>query len=369
MPKMRTTVILTIFECFCPTSIIAFPKSGSHNGRSKTAPLPACWSSIATASDGRTACSATSPSSSIPATAWFLNDSKVFPSRLYGRRAGVRALPVDKKNPAREEHLTGTVEVFLVRPRAGDPKLWQALVHPGRKMHLGERVRFRRRARGRGRRARGYGERTLRFDYGGDLIAKFSEIGHVPLPPYIKRPDEPLDRERYQTVFASHPGSVAAPTAGLHFTPEILGRARVAGAEVAYVTLHVGLGTFQPIRAEQVEAHQIHSELFEITEENARKMREATRLVAVGTTSVRTVESAARRGGLGACSGETGIYIYPGFEFRATGAMLTNFHLPKSSLLLLVCALAGKDFVLAAYRHAVESRYHFYSYGDCMLIV
>ncbi len=304
-----------------------------------------------------------------PGDCLVLNDSKVFPSRLYGRRAGVRALPVGKKNPARKEHLTGTVEVFLLRPQGGDPKLWQALVHPGRKMHLGERVRFDGGLEAEVVARGSYGERTLRFDYGGDLIAKFGEIGHVPLPPYIKRPDEPLDRERYQTVFASHPGSVAAPTAGLHFTPEILDRSRAAGAEVAYVTLHVGLGTFQPIRAEQVEAHQIHSEFFEITEENARKMREAARLIAVGTTSVRTVESAVRRGGLTASSGETDIYIYPGFEFRATGAMLTNFHLPKSSLLLLVCALAGKDFVLAAYRHAVESGYRFYSYGDCMLIL
>jgi S-adenosylmethionine:tRNA ribosyltransferase-isomerase len=298
-----------------------------------------------------------------------LNDSKVFPSRLYGRRAGVRALPVGKKNPARKGHLTGIVEAFLLRPQGGDPKLWQALVHPGRKMHLGERVRFDGGIEAEVVARGSYGERTLRFDYGGDLIAKFGEIGHVPLPPYIKRPDEPLDRERYQTVFASRPGSVAAPTAGLHFTPEILDRSRAAGAEVAYVTLHVGLGTFQPIRAQQVEAHPMHSEFFEITEENARKMREATRLIAVGTTSVRTVESAARHGGLTASSGETGIYIYPGFEFRATGAMLTNFHLPKSSLLLLVSALAGKDFVLAAYRHAVESGYRFYSYGDCMLIL
>ena len=185
------------------------------------------------------------------------------------------------------------------------------------------------------------------------------------MPPYIRRPDEPLDRERYQTVFASHPGSVAAPTAGLHFTPEILDQCRAAGAEIAHVTLHVGLGTFQPIREEQVEAHRLHSEYYEIAAEDARRMRDASRLVAVGTTSVRTIESAAR----GPARGETDIYIYPGFEFRATGAMLTNFHLPRSSLLLLVSALAGRDFVLAAYRHAVESRYRFYSYGDCMLIV
>jgi S-adenosylmethionine:tRNA ribosyltransferase-isomerase len=298
-----------------------------------------------------------------------LNDSKVFRSRLYGHRAGVRALPVGKKNPARKEHLTGTVEVFLVRPHAENPKLWQALVHPGRKMHIGERVRFdggleaEITARGE------YGERTLRFEYDGDLIERFNEIGHVPLPRYIKRADEPLDRERYQTVFASQSGSVAAPTAGLHFTPDILERSRAAGAEVARVTLHVGLGTFQPVRTEQVEAHHIHSEYFEITGDNALKIREASRRVAVGTTSVRTIESAARRGEIGATAGDTDLYIFPGFEFRATGAMLTNFHLPRSSLLLLVCAFGGAEFVLEAYRHAVECRYRFYSYGDCMLIL
>jgi len=304
-----------------------------------------------------------------PGDCLVLNDSKVFPSRLYGHRAGVRALPVGKKNPARAEHLTGTVEVFLVRAHAEDPKLWQALVHPGRKMHIGERVRF---AEGLEAEitARGaYGERTLRFHCEGDLFESFERIGHVPLPPYIRRPDDALDRERYQTVFAAHPGSVAAPTAGLHFTPEVLACSRAAGAEVAHVTLHVGLGTFQPIRTERVEEHQIHSERFEIAEENARRMRDAVRRVAVGTTSVRTIESAARGGSIGAGSGDTAIYIYPGFEFRATGAMLTNFHLPRSSLLLLVAAFAGREFTLAAYHHAVESGYRFYSYGDCMLIL
>jgi len=299
-----------------------------------------------------------------------LNDSKVFPSRLYGRRAGVRALRVGKKNPARRRHLTGTVEVFLLRPQAGDPKLWQALVHPGRKMRAGERVRFdgglEAEVVGHGL----WGERTLRFDCEGDLLEKFNQIGHVPLPPYIRRPDEPLDRERYQTVFAAHPGSVAAPTAGLHFTAEILEQCRTAGAEIAQVTLHVGLGTFQPIRTPRVEEHRLHPELFEITESNALKLRAASRLVAVGTTSARTIESAVRSPqGLSAWRGETDLYIYPGFEFLATGALLTNFHLPRSSLLLLVCAFAGKDFTLGAYRHAVESRYRFYSYGDCMLIL
>lgn len=298
-----------------------------------------------------------------------VNDSKVFRSRLYGHRAGARALPVGKKNPARKQHLTGTVEVFLLRPHADNPRLWQALVHPGRKMQVGERVRFEGLEAEIVARA-AWGERTLRFDYQGDLMEKFNQIGHVPLPPYIKRSDEPLDRERYQTVFAAQPGSVAAPTAGLHFTSETLEACRAAGADVARVTLHVGLGTFQPIRAERIEDHRIHSEFFEITEENAGRMRAASRLVAVGTTSVRALETAALPPeGITASRGETGLYIYPGFPFRAAGALLTNFHLPRSSLLLLVCAFAGADFVLAAYRHAVESRYRFYSYGDCMLIL
>jgi S-adenosylmethionine:tRNA ribosyltransferase-isomerase len=305
-----------------------------------------------------------------PGDCLVLNDSKVFPARLYGHRAGVRALPVGKKNPARHEHLAGVAEIFLVRPQPGDSRTWQALVHPGRKLPVGERVRFdddfeaEITARG------AYGERTLRFDYDGDLYEKFNRIGHTPLPPYIKRDDQPLDRERYQTVFAARPGSVAAPTAGLHFTNEVLGACREAGADIARVTLHVGLGTFQPVRTERIEEHRLHSERFEIDAENAARMRGATRLVAVGTTAVRTMESVAAAGdGLSAASGDTDIFIYPGFPFRATGALVTNFHLPRSSLLMLVCAFAGTEFVLAAYRHAVEAGYRFYSYGDCMLVI
>ncbi|MGE5567955.1 MAG: tRNA preQ1(34) S-adenosylmethionine ribosyltransferase-isomerase QueA [Rhodospirillales bacterium] len=304
-----------------------------------------------------------------PGDCLVLNDSKVFPARLFGRRAGVHALPIGKKNPARKEYLKGRVEVFLVRPAADDPKTWLALVHPGRKMRVGERIEFdeglRAEITGRGT----FGERTLRFDYPGDLLEKFERIGHVPLPPYIKRADEAADRARYQTVFASNPGSVAAPTAGLHFTPEILEQCRAAGAEIAYVTLHVGLGTFQPVRTERVEEHRLHPEFFAITEENAARLRAARRVVAVGTTSVRTIESAVRGAGLIASSGETSLYIYPGFEFRVAGALLTNFHLPRSSLLLLVCAFAGRDLILDAYRHAIASGYRFYSYGDCMLIL
>jgi S-adenosylmethionine:tRNA ribosyltransferase-isomerase len=298
-----------------------------------------------------------------------LNDTRVFPSRLYGRRAGIRALRVGKKNPARKQHLRGRVEVFLLHPSREDPYVWEALVRPGRKVYIGERVRFDQELEAEVMARGEFGQRTVRFRYDGDLYEKFNQIGHVPLPPYIKRPDEPPDRERYQTVFARHTGSVAAPTAGLHFTSEVLGECRAAGAEIAYLTLHVGLGTFQPIHSPTIEEHRMHPEHFAITEENASRMRAARRLLAVGTTSVRTLESAMLAGGLTVSSAETALYIYPGFRFRATGALLTNFHLPRSSLLVLVCAFAGRELVLEAYRHAVAARYRFYSYGDCMLVL
>ncbi len=304
-----------------------------------------------------------------PGDCLVLNNSKVFPSRLFGRRAGVRALPVGRNNPKRWQNLTGKAEVFLLHPMKGDSKAWLALVHPGRKMHVGELICF---AEGMQAEivARGkYGERTVRFSCEGDIYGWLDKVGHVPLPPYIKRPDTAEDRARYQTVFAKEAGSVAAPTAGLHFTPEMLERCRSAGAEIADVTLHVGLGTFQPIHTEEVERHTMHQELFSISRENSEKMGSAKRLVAVGTTAVRTLETAMAHGGIAELSGETGLFIFPGFEFKATGALLTNFHLPRSSLLLLVCAFAGKKFALDAYRHAVEANYRFYSYGDCMLIV
>jgi S-adenosylmethionine:tRNA ribosyltransferase-isomerase len=295
-----------------------------------------------------------------------LNDSKVFPSRLYGHRAGVHALPVGEGNAKRRENLSGKVEVLLLRPVSADAKEWQALVRPGRKMRTGERVWFDGALEAEITSRGEFGERTLRFLTDGDVYEALEQIGHVPLPPYIKRTDTPADRERYQTVFAREKGSVAAPTAGLHFTPEVLERCRAAGAGIAYVTLHVGLGTFQPIHSEQIEQARLHAESYSITEENAARMDAARRLVAVGTTSVRTIESAAHTGVRG---GETDLFIYPGFRFERTGAMLTNFHLPRTSLLLLVSAFAGRELVLAAYRHAVEKSYRFYSYGDCMLIL
>jgi S-adenosylmethionine:tRNA ribosyltransferase-isomerase len=304
-----------------------------------------------------------------PGDCLVLNDSRVIPARLYGQRAGTRSLPVGKGNPKLHENLSGKVEVLLLRPLAAGAREWTALVRPGRKMRTGEIVRFNSEleaeiiARGE------FGERTLRFHGTDDVYAALEKIGHIPLPPYIKRPDEVTDRERYQTVFARAKGSVAAPTAGLHFTEEVLEACHERGADIAKVTLHVGLGTFQPLRAEQVEQARLHTEAYSITAENAARMRAAKRLVAVGTTSVRTIESALREGEFQECSGETDIFIYPGYRFRGAGAMVSNFHLPRTSLILLVAAFAGTELALAAYRHAVEARYRFYSYGDCMLIV
>jgi len=301
-----------------------------------------------------------------PGDCLVLNDSRVFPARLFGRRAGVHALPIGRGNPKRNQYLSGEMEVFLLRAVSPDGRDWQALVRPGRKLPVGERIRFADGLEGEIVARGEFGERTVRFYGPSDLFAEFEKIGHVPLPPYIKRPDTAADRERYQTVFARERGSVAAPTAGLHFTPGILDACRQRGAAMATVTLHVGLGTFQPLHAERVEEGRLHSERYAITEENAARLRAAARRVAVGTTSVRTIETAWHRGEL---SGETDIFIYPGYRFQAAGAMLTNFHLPRTSLLLLVCAFAGTDLALAAYRHAVREKYRFYSYGDCMLVV
>ncbi|MBK5295041.1 MAG: tRNA preQ1(34) S-adenosylmethionine ribosyltransferase-isomerase QueA [Acidobacteriia bacterium] len=288
-----------------------------------------------------------------PGDCLVLNDTRVFPARLLGHRKG----------------FTGKVEVFLVRPLEKDSSTWLALVRPGRKMRTGERLEL-----GEGLEAvilgrNEFGERIVRLQCGGDLYAKLDQVGHVPLPPYLHRDDTPEDRERYQTVYAGERGSVAAPTAGLHFTPQVLEACRAAGASLAKVTLHVGLGTFQPIHTTVIEDVKLHSEWFSISPEAAEIMRAAKRLCAVGTTAVRTIETAMRRGGLRAMEADTDLFISPGFNFQATGAMLTNFHLPQSSLLVLVCALAGRELVLSAYRHAVENEYRFYSYGDCMLIV
>lgn len=307
-----------------------------------------------------------------------LNNVRVIPARLFGRRLGVFSDAPSRAS--RREHLSGTVEVFLARQIG--PDVWEALVRPGRKMKTGERVVF-----GEGQLegeiiARGeFGLRTVRFtsrDPAG-VTAEIERLGHVPLPPYIDRADESVDRERYQTVFATKPGAVAAPTAGLHFTREILSAIRARGVEICELTLDVGLGTFQPIHGETLEGHVMHAESYEISERVAQQIQAAHSalrpILAVGTTVVRALEDAALRAAkAGAdalvCPGkaEARLFIVPGFSFRAVHALLTNFHLPKSTLLALVCAFAGRERTLAAYRHAVQARYRFYSYGDCMLI-
>ena len=297
-----------------------------------------------------------------------LNESRVIPARLYARRT----LRRERETP------TGRIEVLLTEP-AGKNR-WRALVRPGRKVAIGERLVF----PGAGGATvleaevleRGlYGERLLRFEPVEDFFTVVEQIGHMPLPPYIHRPDEDADRERYQTVFARERGSVAAPTAGLHFTAEMLGALSAKGVEVARVSLHVGLGTFAPLRVERVREVRLHREHYSIglgaAEAINRARAEGRRIVAVGTTVVRTLESAAlaAKGGPGEPhTGATDIFISPGFEFRLVGALLTNFHLPQSSLLMLVCAFAGRERVLAAYRHAVEAGYRFFSYGDCMFL-
>ena len=310
------------------------------------------------------------------------NNTKVLPARLFGHRSGSRAQPVSAQNPAAGEFLRGRVEVLLTKQLSADPMEWEALVHPGRKLGVGERIYFGAEASENSHElaaeivARGmFGERHLRFDPVDDFFGVLQRIGHVPLPPYIDRPDTPADREQYQTVYAKPLGSVAAPTAGLHFTPEILDRIRQREIEIAEITLHVGLGTFQPVREEVVEEHKLHREWYEISEDAAERIQVARdagrRVVAVGTTTVRTLEFAAQQNAdsrIEAQSGEADIFIYPGFEFRVVGAMLTNFHLPKSTLLMLVAAFAGRERILRAYEHAVRERYRFYSYGDCMFV-
>jgi S-adenosylmethionine:tRNA ribosyltransferase-isomerase len=319
-----------------------------------------------------------------------LNDSRVIPARLYARRAG---LATQEKSPAP----SGLVEVLLTARLVGQNE-WSALVKPAKKVQVGETLVFtaqdsdevllRAAVVGAGE----FGERTLRFDAVKDFHAVLERIGHLPLPPYIHRvkdaPDRDEDRERYQTVYsqplmsASERGSSAAPTAGLHFTPGILEELKARGVEIARLTLHVGLGTFQPVRAEKTEEIRLHAESYTISAETAeavnRARSEGRRIVAAGTTTTRTLEHVAREAearGVGidaafeAHSGSTSLFLSPGAEFKVVGGLLTNFHLPESTLLMLVSAFAGRERVLAAYAHAVEQRYRFFSYGDCMLIL
>ena len=300
-----------------------------------------------------------------------VNDTRVFPARLLGHR-----VPTG-----------GTVECLLLNPES-DPgsriphpalETWHALVHPGQKLKPGARVVFERdgiRIDGEVIAMHFQGRRTIRLstDHPGGLAAAIDRIGHIPLPPYIKRDDEDADRERYQTIYACERGSIAAPTAGLHFTAEQLDELAIRGIERAEVTLHVGYGTFKPVKADRVEAHVVDAEHYSVSPATAaaltRARREGRRIIAVGTTTVRTLES------LGLAdeevlpgSGETTLFIHPGHQFKLVNAMVTNFHLPRSSLLMLVSAFAGRERVLGAYREAVGKGYRFYSYGDAMLIL
>lgn len=284
-----------------------------------------------------------------PGDCLVLNDTRVFPARLFGNRRG----------------FTGHVEVFLVKPVSEDRRTWLTLARPGRKLRSGEWIDFGAELSAEILGRNEHGERIVRFECQGELDDVLERLGHVPLPPYIHREDSTSDRERYQTVFARERGSVAAPTAGLHFTPEVLAACGDAGADRAHVTLHVGLGTFQPLPTENLSEVKLHSEWYRVTEEASRKVKSAKRVICVGTTSIRTIETTGGEAG----SGETSLFISPGFEFRVAGALLTNFHLPKSSLLVLVAAFAGRELTLDAYRHAVREQYRFYSYGDCMLLI
>ena len=288
-----------------------------------------------------------------PGDVLVINETRVIPARLFGERAG-----------------GGACEVLLLRQLG--PKRWETLVKPGKKLKPGAEITF-----GGGRlRARiaettDVGGRIVDFDCDGTFEAALDELGEMPLPPYIHERLE--DKERYQTVYAKQEGSAAAPTAGLHFTPELLDRIREKGVDVVPVLLHVGLGTFRPVKTENVEEHEMHSEYFEVTAEAAARINAARerggRVVAVGTTSVRTLESAAENGVLLPRRGETSIFIKPGYRFQMVDALITNFHLPGSTLVMLVSALYDREKILAAYEEAVRDGYRFFSFGDAMLIL
>jgi S-adenosylmethionine:tRNA ribosyltransferase-isomerase len=287
----------------------------------------------------------------------------VFPARLVGQR-----------DPS-----GGRVEVLLIRETASETgsSIWEALVRPAHRLKEGARLRF-----GAGElraevlESSAKGLRLLKFEGDQPLATLMTERGETPLPPYIRRPagTSAEDRERYQTVYARERGAIAAPTAGLHFTAEVFAALRARGARVVEVTLHVGYGTFEPVRVDDIEQHRVAAEFLRIDEEAANVINESRgqggRVIAVGTTTTRALESAANAAGkIEAGARETKLTITPGYKFRVTDALLTNFHLPQSSLLLLVSAFAGRDFALEAYRHAVAARYRFYSYGDCMFVI
>ena len=289
-----------------------------------------------------------------PGDCLVINDTKVIPARLIGEREGTGA----------------KIEVLLLKRKTGD--VWETLVKPGRKAKPGTRIQF-----GGGLLVGEVmdivdeGNRLIRFEFEGIFEEILDQLGQMPLPPYITH--QLKDKDRYNTVYATHSGSAAAPTAGLHFTPELLKTIEEKGIDIARVTLHVGLGTFRPVKVDDVENHHMHSEFYMIDEEAAEKINRAKengkRVICVGTTSCRTIESAADENGrLKPCSGWTEIFIYPGYQFKILDCLITNFHLPESTLIMLVSALAGKENVLAAYEEAVKERYRFFCFGDAMFI-
>jgi S-adenosylmethionine:tRNA ribosyltransferase-isomerase len=288
-----------------------------------------------------------------------VNNTRVFPARLIGER-----------DPS-----GGRVELLLIHQL--ESGIWEALVRPAHRLKHGARLRFgNSHLRAEVLECSARGLRQIKFESDRPVETEINELGQTPLPPYIKRPSGTSgnDRERYQTVFARERGAIAAPTAGLHFTPEIVESLLARQARIVEITLHVGYGTFEPVRVENIEQHQVGAEFFQIREEAAADINESRaqggRVIAVGTTTTRALESAVNDGGkVESGAGETDLTITPGYKFRVTDALLTNFHLPRSSLLLLVCAFAGRDFTLDAYAHAVAERYRFYSYGDCMFVI
>lgn len=303
-----------------------------------------------------------------------LNDSRVLPARLFATRA--RSASTQKSSP----DPSGRVEVLLTQQIA--PHTWTTLVRPAKKIQPGERLLFHDGPtpvlEAEVLAAGEYGERTLRFAATGQFETILQRIGHMPLPPYIHRdkgtPDTEEDKARYQTVYANQTGSAAAPTAGLHFTPEVLAALQAKGVQVEHITLHVGLGTFQPVRADKLEDIRLHAERYTLSARTADAInaarRDGRRIVAAGTTTTRTLEHCATLGPeLYPHSGETSIFLSPGHRFQIVSGLLTNFHLPQSTLLMLVSAFAGREHVLAAYAHAVQAGYRFFSYGDCMLLL
>ncbi len=283
---------------------------------------------------------------------WVFNDTRVIPARLYGKREGTGA----------------KVEMLLLHPLGNDR--WEVLVKPGKKAIPGDCIRFAPEFVAQVEERTDFGGRVVKFSYHDDFDLLLDKHGEMPLPPYIHK--KLRDKERYQTVYSRIQGSAAAPTAGLHFTPELMVEMKERGAEIHYVTLHVGLGTFRPVSVEKIEDHVMHEEYYAVKEETAaavnRAKDEGRRVVAVGTTSVRTLEAASGSGRLMAGSGKTELFIYPGYEFRIVDAMLTNFHLPQSTLLMMISAFAGRDNIMKAYHEAVEAKYRFFSFGDAMWI-